>query len=75
MIQAVLNEYEDVEPEVLRILDPEDELLLGLVHEFEKTRNQFGGARVVCFFELRPSNVKAIIGQDEKKVRATAKQS
>jgi len=64
MIQAALIEYEEdeVQSEVLRILEPGNEFLYDLVDQFGKTRTQPNKAQVVCFYELKPSNVGAIVG-------------
>lgn len=72
MLQAALSEYqqEQVHTEVLKILDPDNELLQGLVDDFGKTRKQPNRAHVACFFELQPSNVGAIVGKQERTVCA-----
>ncbi|KAG9657517.1 hypothetical protein KCV03_g10180, partial [Aureobasidium melanogenum] len=69
MLQAALSEYEEeeVHTEVLRILDPGNELLQDLVDSFGKTRSLPNRAQVACFFELQPSNVGAIVGKQKKK--------
>jgi hypothetical protein len=73
MIQAAEALYRDaVQGEVLRILDPEDEMLLGMVHVFEKIRDKSPSkAQIACFFEQKPCNVKAFLGKEERKVRAS----
>jgi hypothetical protein len=70
MLQAALSEYEqeEVHTVVLNILDPGNELLQDLVDSFGKTRSLPNKAQVACFFELQPSNVKAIVGKQRKKV-------
>jgi len=70
MIQAAEALYRDtVEGEILRILDPGDELLLEMVHVFEKVRaRSLSKAQIACFYEQKPCNVKAIVGKEEKKV-------
>ncbi|KAJ9640885.1 hypothetical protein H2199_005553 [Coniosporium tulheliwenetii] len=62
MIRAAEVLYKDtVQGEVLRILDPDDELLLETVHLFEKVRTSSqNGTRLACFFELRPCNSFAV---------------
>jgi hypothetical protein len=70
MIHAAAALYRNtVQGEVLRILDPGDELLLEMVHVFEKIRTRSSNkAQIACFFEQKPCNVKAILGQEEKEV-------
>jgi hypothetical protein len=70
MIQAAEALYRDtVHEEILRILDPGDELLLEMVHVFEKIRaRSLSKAQIACFFEQKPCNVKAILGKEEKRV-------
>jgi hypothetical protein len=70
MLQAALSEYEQdqVHPEVLNILDPGNELLQDLVDGFGKTRSLPNKAQVACFFELQPSNVGAIVGEQSRQV-------
>jgi hypothetical protein len=72
MIQAAEALYRDtVQGEVLRVLDSNDELLLEMVHVFEKIRAQSPDkAQIACFFEQKPCNVKAILGKEEKKACA-----
>lgn len=76
MIRAAEVLYKNtVQGEVLRILDPDDELLLETVHLFEKVRTlSQNGTRLACFFELRPCNVRAVLGQEGKKVCPTCQQ-
>ncbi|KAG9511616.1 hypothetical protein KCV07_g10049, partial [Aureobasidium melanogenum] len=68
MLQAALSEYEqeDVHTEVLKILDPGNELLQDMVDRFGKTRSLPNKAHVACFFELQPSNVGAIVGKQRR---------
>jgi hypothetical protein len=70
MIQAAQALYRDiVQGEILRILDPDDEMLLNMVHLFEKVRaRSLSKAQIACFYEQKPCNVKAIMGKEEKKV-------
>jgi len=70
MIRAAEVLYKDtVQGEVLHILDPHNVSLLETVHLFEKVRTLSQNAtRLACFFELRPCNVKAVLGQEGKKV-------
>jgi hypothetical protein len=65
MIQAAEALYRDtVQRENLRILDPGDEMLLEMVHLFEKIPAQSSSnAQIACFYEQKPCNVKAILGK------------
>ena len=75
MLQAALSEYEqeEVHPEVLKILDPGNELLQDMVDGFGKTRSLPNKAHIACFFELQPSNVGAIVGKQQKRVSMLAR--
>lgn len=71
MLQAALREYsqDQVHTEVLKILDPDNELLLDLVSRFGKVRQQSKKASIACFFELQASNISALVGKSERTVR------
>lgn len=70
MIRAAQSQYrDDVHSEILHITHPDDELLLALVHDFEKMRTESKyGPELACFFEQMPCDVMAIVGQQGKKV-------
>jgi hypothetical protein len=70
MLQAALSEYEqeEVHTEVLKILDPGNELLQDMVDGFGKTRSLPNKAQIACFFELQPSNVGGIVGKQRRTV-------
>jgi hypothetical protein len=70
LLQAVDAEYQDtIQGEILRILEPDDESLLKIVYIFEKIQaKSLQRAKITCFFEQKPCNVKAILGKEEKKV-------
>ncbi|KAJ9644080.1 hypothetical protein H2199_003948 [Coniosporium tulheliwenetii] len=67
MLEAALREYEpdQVQEEVLRILEPGNEFLQDLVDRFGETQSQANKAPVACFFELKSSNVGAIVGGEQ----------
>jgi hypothetical protein len=69
LIQAIDASYQDtIQGEILRILDPNDESLLEIVHLFEKIRaTSPNAARIACFFEQKPCNIRAIVGKEGKK--------
>ena len=71
MLEAALREYEpdQVQGEALRILQPGDEFLQDIVDRFGKIRPQLNKAQVACFYELKSSNIGAIIGGQARTVR------
>ena len=64
MLEAVRSEYTDdrVQGEGLRILEPGNESLQDLVDKFGKIKSQLSKAQIACFYELKTSCIKAIIG-------------
>ena len=63
MLAAALREYDQdqVQGQVLEILEPGNEFLQDLVDRFGKTRSTPNKALVTCFYELKSSNVGAIV--------------
>ena len=53
--------------EFLKILEPGNEFPQ-VVDQFRKTRMQANKARVACFCELKPSNVRKIVGREDRTV-------
>ena len=49
----------------LRILEPDNEALVDLMNHFMETRQEAKKAKIACFYELKPTNVGAIIGDRE----------
>lgn len=74
MFAAARSEYhnDDIQPEVLRILEPENEFLQDLVDQFGKTRRNANKTQVACFYELKSSNVGRIVGGTDRTVRSSA---
>ena len=72
MLEAARREYEEdeVQPEVLKILEPGNEFLQEVVDRFGKTRRQTDKAAVACFYELKSSNVGKIVGKRDRTVRS-----
>ena len=68
MLAAAQREYsqDEIQPEVLKILEPGNEFLQDLVDQFGKTRKQAHKAQVACFYELKSSNVGQIVGKSER---------
>ncbi|KAL9089651.1 MAG: hypothetical protein Q9165_005683 [Trypethelium subeluteriae] len=68
MLAAARSEYHDdnIQPEILRILEPEDEFLQDLVDQFGKTRRNANKTRVACFYKLKSSNVGRIVGGKDR---------
>ena len=71
MLEAARREYDEdrVQTELLRILEPGNEFLQDLVDNFGKTRSQANKAHVACFYELKSSNIGAIVGGQARTVR------
>lgn len=59
MLEAARREYkeDEVQPEVLKILEPGKEFLHEVVDQFDESRKQVNKAQVACFYELKSSNV------------------
>ena len=74
MLAAARSEYhdDDIQPEILRILEPENEFLQDLVDQFGKTRRNANKTQVACFYELKSSNVGRIVGGTDRTVRSSA---
>jgi len=70
MIQAALRDYQEdlVQDDVLRTLEPGNEFLTHLVDSFGMTRRDTIKAQVSCFYELKSSNVGAIVGKQDRVV-------
>jgi hypothetical protein len=68
MIQAALREYQEdqIQDSVLKILEPGNEFLMDLVDSFGKIRKDANMAQVACFFELKATDVGAIVGKQER---------
>ena len=73
MLVAARSEYhdDDIQPEILRILEPENEFLQDLVDQFGKIRRNAHKAQVACFYELKSSNVGRIVGGKDRIVRSS----
>lgn len=55
--------------DVLEMLRPGNEFLQDVVDKFGRTRSQPHKARVACFFEMKSSDVGAIVGGQARRVR------
>ncbi|RDW60746.1 hypothetical protein BP6252_12129 [Coleophoma cylindrospora] len=68
LLEAARREYEEdqIQTEALQILEPGNEFLQGLVDDFGKTRSKENKALVTCFYELKSSNVGAIVGKQNR---------
>lgn len=64
MLEAALREYpsDQVQPETLHLMQRGNELLQNMVDEFCKTRSGPAKCEVACFWELKTSDVGAIVG-------------
>ena len=70
MLAAAQREYQqdEIQPEVLKILEPGNEFLQEVVDQFGRTRKQANKAQVACFYELKKSNVGRIVGKSDREV-------
>lgn len=70
MLDAARREYEEdeIQGDVLEVLRPGNEFLQDVVDKFGRTRSQRNKARVACFFEMKSSDVGAIVGGQARKV-------
>ncbi|KAF5844167.1 hypothetical protein GGP41_002254, partial [Bipolaris sorokiniana] len=69
MLEAARREHHDdqVQPAVLEVLQPGNAYLQDLVDSFlRKMRGQANKTQVVCFFELKSSNVGNIVGKQDR---------
>lgn len=71
LLQAVVQEYEEVQAQTLRILDPGNDPLHDLVAEFCLIRSTPPRAHVACFYEQIASDVMVIVGKSGTKVFKT----
>ncbi|THW31578.1 hypothetical protein D6C77_10724 [Aureobasidium pullulans] len=67
LLQAVVQEYEEVQAQTLRILDPGNDPLHDLVTEFCLIRSTPPRAHVACFYEQISSDVMVIVGKSGTK--------
>lgn len=70
MLEAALREYEpdQIQGDTFQILQAGNEFLQDLVDKFGKTRSQLHKSQVACFYELKSSNVGAIVGKQQRTV-------
>lgn len=74
LIEAARREYMDdqIQADVLQIIQPGNEFLREVVDKFCKTQSRAGKTQVACFYEMKASNVGAIVGQQPRTVSADA---
>jgi hypothetical protein len=70
MLAAARCEYsqDEIQPEVLKILEPGNEFLQEMVDQFGRTRRQAHKAQIACFYELKASNVGRVVGKTDRTV-------
>ena len=70
MLDAAHREYsaDQVQGNVLKILESGNEFLQDLVDRFGKTRAHPNKALVACFYELKSTDVGAIVGRQSRTV-------
>lgn len=66
MLEAARREYDDDDDEtqtqILRTLEPGNELFQALIDQFGKTRKGPNVAKVACFYELNSTNIGKVVG-------------
>jgi hypothetical protein len=70
MLAVTKGKYrqDDIQPKVLKILEPENEILQDLVDQFTQTRTQANETQVACLFELKSTDVGNIVGGTDRTV-------
>lgn len=70
LLAAAQREYQqdEIQPEVLKILEPGNEFLQEVVDQFRKMQRVANKAQVACFCELKSSNVGRIVGKTDQTV-------
>lgn len=70
MLDAARREYDkdEIYGDVLEVLRPGNEFLQDIVDKFGKTRSRPHKARVACFFEMKSSDVGAVVGGQARRV-------
>ena len=70
MLAAARQEYQEdeIQPDILKILQPGNEFLQDIVDRFGKMRKQANKAQIACFYELKPSNVGKMVGRQDRTV-------
>ncbi|KAI0428935.1 hypothetical protein F5Y09DRAFT_272260 [Xylaria sp. FL1042] len=64
LVKKAYELYKDVHPGILRITDPSDEMLKGMVQEFmQKLKSVRNPPQLVCFYELEFVDVMAVVGK------------
>ncbi|KAI9666161.1 MAG: hypothetical protein M1821_004096 [Bathelium mastoideum] len=68
ILEAALQDYgpDQIQGDVLQILQAGNEFLQELVDKFGKTRSQAHKSQIACFYELKSSNVGAIVGKQQR---------
>ena len=57
-----------LQQDILKILEPGNEFLQEVVDQFGKTRRLTNKALVACFYELKSSNIRKIVGKNDQTV-------
>lgn len=72
MLEAARRDYTDdqIQSEVLEILRPGNEFLREVVDKFCKMRARMPWMRIACLYEMKRSNVGAIVGGQKRTVSA-----
>ncbi|OBT98272.2 hypothetical protein VE01_03137 [Pseudogymnoascus verrucosus] len=75
MLNFVRSEQKVVQGEVLRVLQGDDEYLKDLVDRFGMTRRLPNSAKVTCFYEMKQSNVGAIVRDPNEQMKIVVNES
>jgi hypothetical protein len=70
MFETIRRAYQkdEVQPEVLKILEPGNEFLQEVVDQFRKMERQANKTQVACFYELKSSDVGKMVGIENQTV-------
>lgn len=72
LLEAARREYMDdqIQADILQIIQPGNEFLREVVDKFCKTQSRAGKTQVACFYEMKASNVGAVVGKQARTVSA-----
>jgi hypothetical protein len=70
MLAAAQREYDDdeIQPQVLKILEPGNEFLQDVVDQFGNIRKKTNNVQIACFYELKSTNVGKVVGKSNRTV-------
>jgi hypothetical protein len=70
MLAAAQREYDDddIQPQVLKILEPGNEFLQDVVDQFGNIRKKTNKVQIACFYELKATDVGKVVGKSSRTV-------